>query len=556
MVKKIDFIHYRKLKNIEINFSEGVNVISGTNGTCKTSILHIVSNSFQSPVSVKAMSILKNMNACVNTKIETLTKGDKKYANPAIGTKGNLYSVEYYSGQTLFFRRKNDKELNNSKKRFRVIPKYSKKAEEKLPYEPVIYLGLSRLVSFGEIDDDRFKKKKDFLPVQYQQEIARLYNELTKQIIEVDSYKTMQFGSIKTRAEFITSQDGIDSNTISDGQDNLHMILTALVSLKYYYDETGKESSSGSVLLIDEADATLHPDLQLKLLKLLKQYSDNYKIQVIFTTHSLDLIEEGLKREKLNVVYLDDDIEKVKVLKDERLDIYNIKTRLYSKTMEDILRDKFIPVYTEDEEARLFLQMILNYYADEYDDFSRVRNYFYLAESYLGQDNLCKLFKDKVCPRQFLNCIGIVDGDVSLNEKDINFNLLKLPGNTSVEKLVFEFSQKLYNDNIADFWENDSVFDKSFTRTYYRDNILEDINKAKEEAKEPNKKDRELNKKCFNKDNNYEFFKLVLWYWIRMPENKEQLDFLYNGISILYQKTAELNGINRKLLKSNKSMAN
>ena len=46
MIKQLNFIHYRKLKNIEIEFSKGVNIISGTNGTCKTSILHLISNSF------------------------------------------------------------------------------------------------------------------------------------------------------------------------------------------------------------------------------------------------------------------------------------------------------------------------------------------------------------------------------------------------------------------------------------------------------------------------------------------------------------------------------
>lgn len=49
MIKSIKFEHYRKLKGIELNFSRGINIISGTNGTCKTSVLHIVSNSFKKP---------------------------------------------------------------------------------------------------------------------------------------------------------------------------------------------------------------------------------------------------------------------------------------------------------------------------------------------------------------------------------------------------------------------------------------------------------------------------------------------------------------------------
>jgi len=459
MIKQLNFIHYRKLKNIEIEFSKGVNIISGTNGTCKTSILHLISNSFQEPIGVKCMTPIRGLNNCTNPKIETLTKGDRKYANPAIGTTGILYSAEYFEGKKLEFRRKNDKALEEEKKRFRIIPKYSKGSGEKLPSVPVIYLGLSRLIASGEIDDIDFMKKRDSLPKEYHTEIAELYKELTKQEINIESYKTMQFEKIKTRAEFTTTEEGIDSNTISDGQDNIHIILTSLICLKYYFNETNKES----ILLIDEADSTLHPDLQLKLLKIFKRFSNNYNIQIVFTTHSLDFLEEGIKREEYNVIYLDDDIEKVKVLKDEKLDIYNIKTRLYSKSMEDMLRDKYIPVYTEDKEARLFLEMILNYYADKNEEFSKVRNYFYLADSYLGCDNLCKLFKDKVCQKQFLNCIGVVDGDKKLDKNDINNNLLKLPGNTSIEKLVFDYSNKLFEDKVEEFWDNDSVFEKGFT---------------------------------------------------------------------------------------------
>ena len=282
----------------------------------------------------------------------------------------------------------------------------------------------------------------------------------------------------------------------------------------------------------------------------MKKYSDECKIQIIFTTHSLDLLEEGLKREYYNVIYIDDDIEKVKVLNEERLDIYNIKSRLYEKSMEDIMKDKYIPIYTEDNEARIFLDMILNYFADIFDEFARIRNYFYLADSYIGCDNMEKLFKDKICGRQFKNCIGVLDGDVSLDEKSFANNLMKLPGNDSVESLVFKYSKELFENNESEFWDSESVMDTAITRIYYRDHILKEIEEIPSKiAENPERKERELNKKCFNKENNITFFELVLKYWIKSPDNKKELDYFYNGITTLYEKTAELNGINRKLLK-------
>ena len=163
MIKKLTFKHYRKLKEIELIFSPGINIISGTNGTCKTSILHIVSNSFKEPVKVESMKAIRALNNSINPKIETLTKGDKKYVDPAYGTKGVLYKAEYFDGSILEFRRKNDEDLEKIKNRFRIIPKYSKEKREHLPNIPVIYMGLSRLVVSAEIDETDFIKKKDIL---------------------------------------------------------------------------------------------------------------------------------------------------------------------------------------------------------------------------------------------------------------------------------------------------------------------------------------------------------------------------------------------------------
>jgi predicted ATP-dependent endonuclease of OLD family len=70
-------------------------------------------------------------------------------------------------------------------------------------------------------------------------------------------------GDIKVRTDFDSNIVGIDSNTISAGEDNLYMLLTALVSLKYYYQSIESNNDVESILLIDELDATLHPSYQI-----------------------------------------------------------------------------------------------------------------------------------------------------------------------------------------------------------------------------------------------------------------------------------------------------
>ena len=129
MIKSIKFIQYRKLKNISFQFSEGVNIISGSNGTCKSSILYIISNSFKqvtqknTRLSDKAsLKTIKQINKLINPKIETLTKGDKQYNNPAKDVKGTLYECTYLNDLTINFRRHNSKQDS----RYAVKPKYPK----------------------------------------------------------------------------------------------------------------------------------------------------------------------------------------------------------------------------------------------------------------------------------------------------------------------------------------------------------------------------------------------------------------------------------------------
>lgn len=103
MIKKIDIIHYRKLINLNLTFSKNINAISGTNGTCKTSLLHIFGNSMQVPtknnawiLDGKCLPIINAVNSVVNPKIESLTRGDQKYNDPAHGVQGILFTVDYF----------------------------------------------------------------------------------------------------------------------------------------------------------------------------------------------------------------------------------------------------------------------------------------------------------------------------------------------------------------------------------------------------------------------------------------------------------------------------
>ena len=185
MIEKIEVLHYRKLQGLSLNFCPTVNLISGPNGTCKSSLLHMISNAFQEVKSSsgtlkdkKCIPTLRGINSLLNPKIESLVKGDKKYQDPAHGVKGTLFSVKYVNGLTISFRRHNSK-TSPQTMRYAVKPSYTKGTKDKLPELPVIYLGLSRLYPYGEYQNDKgIEKVKHRLPESYQNEIIKLYAEL------------------------------------------------------------------------------------------------------------------------------------------------------------------------------------------------------------------------------------------------------------------------------------------------------------------------------------------------------------------------------------------
>ncbi|HFI0516673.1 TPA: AAA family ATPase, partial [Streptococcus suis] len=284
-MEKMEFIQYRKLKNITIDFDNNINIIAGTNGTCKSSILHLISNSHQKVSNSSKQPILstiQKINKIFNPKIESLARGDKKYNDPAPGVTGTLYTA-YYENYSLNFRRHNSKTQKNTG-RFAIKPKYLTGTTDRLPEIPIIYLGMFRLFSYGEWDgENKFQNLISKLPDKYLVELESVFKDFTGYEIQLDG-KLNNFGDIRSKLEFSTKTKGIDSNTISAGEDNLLTILISLVSLKAYFESITPDSEKNveSILLIDELDASLHPEFQIKLLNMFTNFSKDYKIQIFF----------------------------------------------------------------------------------------------------------------------------------------------------------------------------------------------------------------------------------------------------------------------------------
>ncbi|HBO2010249.1 TPA: ATP-binding protein, partial [Enterobacter kobei] len=297
MIKDISFKKFKKLIDIDFSFDKDVNIISGTNGTCKTTLLHLISNGFQMPKvrspnynNNNCLKVIKTINRIANPKMEAIVRESKSYTDPAEGTKGNLFSINYLDGSALDFRKHNSTNPDEAQ-RYAIKPLYPRGGpKQSLPAKPVLYLGLSRLFPIGETKDDDLTKISLNLPDQYVDYISQLYKDFLG--ISISNIESNNIGDFKSGPLFDTDNPEIDSNTISSGEDNLFIIVKALVSLRYYFESLLVSNDiKESILLIDEFDATLHPSLQLRLLAKIREYARSYKIQVFFTTHSLSLLE-------------------------------------------------------------------------------------------------------------------------------------------------------------------------------------------------------------------------------------------------------------------------
>lgn len=550
MIKEIDFNVYRKLKDISITLDPYINIISGSNGTCKSSILHIVSNSFKAISSTdekvkdkNSIKVINQLNKLANPKIESLSRGDKKYNDPAYGVSGTLYSCTYDNDYKLSFRRHNT--TNESKKRFAVKPQYGKGSGDSLPKLPIIYLGLFRLFSYGEFNsDESIKNISTTLPEKYINELQDMYLNFTGYKIDINTMFSM--GAIKNRPDFSTDQPGIDSNTISAGEDNLFIILLSLLSLKYYFNSINSNQTVESMLLIDEFDATLHPSFQIKLFDIIKEFSLKYKIQVVFTSHSLTLIEHSLKTpSSSNLIYLIDDIFKVSSMSDP--DIYKIEMHLNELTRSESYIDNLIPIFTEDKEARELLKILLIHYKNETG--KSIANFFHLVDASFSSETIKSLAGDSILLRSTLRSINILDGDQHSSE-NLNNQLIVLPGKKDLELLLFEYSNELFISETTNFWDNDVLSNFGYTRIYYRNNILKSINNIEKQisdTKDIKKQStkgmrRDLNKKLFN--NHIAFWRYVMQDWVNNSTNKHEVSKFYKQLNICFKKAAEFHGVN------------
>ncbi len=456
---------------MECSLGKHVTVIAGQNGTQKTVLLGMLSQPFtisddENPMKNERPLCGGNYKSSFSEKFKLSPQYDKP--------KSHEWTIEFDDRESYTLasmpRDKNTGEI-------RFWQKGSREKGSGYIQMPVIYLSLKRLLPIGE--EEKIQESETVvLEEDEKQEFKKLHNEI---LISFDKIQEPKYIESPNKNTLGVDTDTYDWRLNSAGQDNLGKIILALLSfrrLKKMYS-----TYKGGILAIDELDCTLYPASQVKLLHVLQHYASRYNVQVIFTTHSLTLLEEACKmQEECNMNEARANQMKVLYLtkRDKEIELCNIPSY---KSIENRLlvaasnkKSAYrITLYTEDQEARDFIKNILP---------KNVISGFQFPKMTLSGSTLLEMAIHGIPVFSFPEAMIVLDGDQAKNlrkkRKNRIGNVLCLPGTESPE---IELAKMLYGLSDRDKLWDDIGRDYN-KQVCFRDFRYESINEDRTQAKE------------------------------------------------------------------------
>ncbi len=430
-IKRLDIKVFRHLEDISMEFGERITAIAGQNCTGKSSMLGVIGHIF----TYTRTEEMKKQKTLSNKPFETVFSEIFKFSYPEFDKpKQHIYSISLDNEESIPVV-SYDRVEKGETKDLRLRVRKSTAGEGKIIH-PVIFLGLRRLFPLAQeekITHNTALKLTKEETEQYQvfhNEVLYMAENIDPDLIEV--HNKIYFG-VKTK-----KHDPLGS---SAGQDNIGQIITALLSFKRLKEQL-KEQYSGGLILIDEIDATLYPGAQIKLIEKLFRWAQDLDLQIVFTTHSLEIIRTLFSdkyKYHSKVIYLSKFSGKVKNYQIEA-DIKRITNDLLVLPPEKEAYPK-IPVFCEDEEARLWLANLL--------ETSNKRKIHILKENF-GGDELIHWAKKKV--KFFQKSIFVVDGDKrkEISKKSKCPRIICLPDNDAPERIFYKY---LKSEKCNDLWD-------------------------------------------------------------------------------------------------------
>lgn len=445
IIEKVNISKFRKFIDLEIKCGKKLTVIAGQNGTQKTTLLGLLAHPFsmskKNPDDENIASTAEDEQVKDFSEAKTIqghTFQSKfaskfKFDNAKERAKDHEYSLYMYDksiGNNGIFTLESIMRDKKSQK-LRLWKKGARKAGDGYMHYPVIYLSLKRVSPIGE--EQKISNNTVNLTNEEQNFLKSNYDEILS--LPPEEYETNELKS-SNKSTLVSHPSTYSALTVSAGQDNIGSILTAVLSFKRLKEEFPSEYKGG-LLFIDEIESTLYPASQENLVRKLFKYAKDFQLQIFCTTHSPSIINIAMKDEyKKDCAfnYLKS-FGLSKIIVDEKATPEQIYAHLSLTPIIPPSSPEKIRVYTEDEEARLFLRALLPTKYIRLLDIVKVN---------IGANELVGLKNRKI--KEFTNNLIVLDGDQTTRAR----NIINLPGQYGPDKLLHEFLKNLPTDN--PFW--------------------------------------------------------------------------------------------------------
>lgn len=443
-ITKAHILKFRGFKDVEFQLGSHLTAVAGQNGTQKTTLLGILSQTF---------ALTDKENPIVKNKEKPLCGGDYRSDFSGKFKLSPTFDKPKEHEWTLF--------LDNEEEGFTIesMPRTSQSEDIRFWKKgdrskgsgyiqaPVIYLSLGRLLPMVE---DHGLNESD--QVQLSDQEFQFYKEWHDKILKItkDELTTANYLASKAKNTLGANTAYYDWKMNSAGQDNIGKIILAVLSFKRLQDKYPK-IYNGGVLVIDELETTLYPASQIALVDFLNRFAKKFDFQVLFTTHSLNILnkvcemQDNIKREnQVKVIFLEKKDNTIKVLDSVSYTAIQHKLNI---SLELIKPNSKVNTFTEDEEAKIFAKAILKNSRTKYLKFLNVK---------MGCDNYIELVRIKLIGFNFPESLIILDGDVNADKRALNKankfkNFLILPKNQSPERELADFLYNLSDE--SEHWD-------------------------------------------------------------------------------------------------------
>ena len=459
IIKDIEIEQFRAMKDLNFQIGKKITAIAGRNATLKTTLLGMLGQPFtiSSGHPMYGCTTIDGYNFKSQFKEKFKLSKEHDHFGEHIWTL-NFYNQGYYTDNQIKIKSIKRATKNNPND-IRFWNAKSRARGAGYVQLPVYYLSLGRLFPIGETG--RTKNVDINLSDDENKFFVSKYKEILS--IQESNNATAVMEKADSKRNFVGINDSThDVFTNSAGESNVGKIILAVLSFKRLKDKYSA-NYKGGILLIDELDATLYGYSQKKLVDFLYKSANDYKIQVIFTTHSPMVLKEinVMQRKEIKkmqskgiditespynyeceIIYLESyyvgevgDSKRMIRGKNVRKSS-DLNTIIDDINMQPSIIKQNVNVYLEDERAKDLLNFLLSKHLSY-----NFENYFNVIDVNLGWTNYVQLHQKNV--PEFLNSMIILDNDVK-NKADrdrLNYlntkaaNILFLPDD--VEKGIF-----------------------------------------------------------------------------------------------------------------------